>query len=189
MKQLLFLAAVCLLASSAAAVTYVEDFEYADPETFGFTSPDGIFYHQTVTQPSSPSDNYVLDDLSSYLATPRDGQSMLIWDGYDKLTFNLQPGQYVESVSLDYFNIDGTAQISVLGTEFNYTWNPLPGASIWESIDTSGIDFGQITEVRFGSLTGESAFDNITINVVTPEPATLALLGLGGLILRKRSRC
>jgi len=59
---------------------------------------------------------------------------------------------------------------------------PVPGGTVIDSLIFHCSDFGDVTLILSGSTDGE--LDRQTI--IQPEPITIALLGLGGLFLRRR---
>jgi hypothetical protein len=59
----------------------------------------------------------------------------------------------------------------------------MPVAGIHYAVDITGMSVG---EIGLDSDSYESWGDNDVLNVVVPEPITIALMGLGGLFLRRR---
>lgn len=197
MKQVMFLAAISLYSAAAVAAVYVEDFEhtYHNFESgfdgawwSSFTNPDGMFEHYTRGGSLITFPNFMIDDFDT-ISLPPEGNGFMLWYGTDTITFHLQPGQSVESLSLDFliFSLDDpqVIKITVTGTESSHSWefdSMLPYQ--WRTIDTSGIEFGEITQLELRSE-NHLIVDNIAINVI-PEPCTILLLGIGGLLLRKK---
>ncbi len=74
-------------------------------------------------------------------------------------------------------------------------WVEEPGvfaANICEGVDAFGCGYASMTDVTFGSIsgldvTGFRMGGNVIVEGI-PEPATVCLLGLGGLILLRRKR-
>ena len=95
----------------------------------------------------------------------------------------MEPGQYVDYARVDLVNGGGSNSFEAIG-QGSYIVQDTPFLQ-WQTADTTGQDLGQITMVKL--LAYEGAFDNLTINVV-PEPFSLVLLGIGGLILAHRRR-
>jgi hypothetical protein len=60
-----------------------------------------------------------------------------------------------------------------------------PISGVWAKIEMTGIANGTMTLVR--ETNGNySGYEEVLTTVVVPEPATLALLGLGALVLRRK---
>ena len=180
-----------LLSSPAVAVLYVEDFEYAKPDQNDFIN--GLFHHSIKELP--PMDLPIWDISDEW--SPPDGTALNLRPALDEITFILEPGEYIDYVSVDVISWadDTTVKVyydvyfgdySVQGeaiAEIPSGWDwghPLefdPSDSIYDE------DRIEIYEVILSS--SEGGFDNLVINVI-PEPATLLLFGLGVAFLRKR---
>ena len=106
-------------------------------------------------------------------------------------TFNLQPGTYTLT-----FDLAGNQSLSApadpvtvqmaMGSLFSNTYtlaNNAPFTTFTETIIVSSATTASLTFEGTGSDNIGMLLDNVTL---VPEPATLCLLGLGGLMLRKK---
>ncbi len=59
-------------------------------------------------------------------------------------------------------------------------------AADWFTVDVTGLELGTIT-IELDNLAASVRYGSVDITVI-PEPATMTLLGLGGLLLRKRRK-
>ena len=166
-----------VLSSPAGAAVYVEDFEYDKPDQNDFTN--GVFHHNIMPMPPLNSPFWDINDFGS----PPSGNALDLWPAVDEVTFDLNPGEYVTDVSIEFCDYANSTIFEVTGTLDTYMVEIFWNDGIWESADTSGQNLGQITMVRL--ISEEGLFDNLTINVV-PEPATFLLFGLGAAFLRKK---
>ncbi len=163
-----------MLPAPTMTVQYVEDFEYETPSQNTFTN--GVFQHNIV--PMAGLD-YTVWEISDF-GSPPDGKALDLWPAIDEVMFDLNPGQYVDCVTLDFVDWGGNTTFEASGTLGTYSWQPFGGFGIWDSADTSGQNLGGITMVKLSSY--EEAFDNLTINIV-PEPSTFLPLGLKASIM------
>jgi len=180
-----------ILSSPAVAEIYLEDFNYEKPDQNDFTN--GVFNHSIEELP--PLDIPLWDISDEW--SPPDGTALNLWPAVDEITFNLDPGEYIDYVSVDviswaddttvkvyydvYFNGGSTQGETIAEIPSGWDWGyPLefdPGDFFY------GEDRIEIYEVILSS--SQAGFDNLTINVV-PEPATLLLFGIGAAFLQKR---
>jgi hypothetical protein len=88
---------------------------------------------------------------------------------------------------VDLSSISGVVQLAT--TTITIGDGTLVSTDVYEvSVDLStglGITPGELLWLEIGSVEGKDYFDHVR---VTPEPATMILLGLGGLCLRRRKR-
>jgi hypothetical protein len=165
---------------AAAGIIQVEDFDL--PPNGGFNN---AFFNHSVGAAPPPSPGY-----------PPAGPWWMFWDNWsispqwslilapamDTVTFNLAAGEYVDWAGVWIISNGCPGVMEVIGTKGTYsagteTWE-------WKWVDTTGQDLGKITQINLYGY--ETAFDDLKVDVA-PEPATLALLALGGLaVIRRR---
>ena len=100
-------------------------------------------------------------------------------DAYDFSEVTIS-GQF----SSDHLNAYNSSQITFEGFDFAIDGVPVPYGVYYASDYDDGVITGTLN--NNGQLFNHfSIYDNASI-ILTPEPTTLLLLGLGGLIFRKR---
>jgi hypothetical protein len=176
-----YISAILLLTSLANATLYVENFNYSKPDSNSFSN--GIFNHSIIPVPDLTYSAWDISDHSS----PPSGNALQLWPAIDEITFNLQPGQYIDYVSCDRINWAKETVMEIY-CEDGMIRDKLYATGIWyfsETEEEALEMIGPVTKIRL--ISSEGAFDNLTVNVV-PEPAAILFLSLGGVILTKRKK-
>ena len=158
---------------------------------------DGLVYN-----PVNPTGDFGIhatggpDGSSSVYFVPRDtGGHSLTWDYADTL---MKPG---DTISFDIKNVlalegahlsvwtwynDGAGESIFCPANVDYAWL---GTNDWQHFTITVPAGLELVVTRTQFVITESTkvldLDNLTLTTV-PEPATMALLGLGGLLLRKK---
>lgn len=141
------------------------------------------FRHRLQSGLTNSGDASYLNDLNTTNATGDTYQN--IFSNANGYAFAGSPG-----------NNWATLEIEVLGGEITYLFNGTPIISTSATGDGFSDADGNLVSLGYGDLFSSVAapfqgqfviYDNLTVEVI-PEPASLALLGLGGLMMLRRRR-
>jgi len=201
MKKLLFVLVVIMLASNASAVNYVANGGFESPVlddgTSTGTAPDDWWWGGGGSTHMNPA--------AADTVQPYEGDNMLMTQGSLRAVGQniLIPGGMLANTVYDFTVYANGAS----GTAFNIDWCNIavdqdffPDGSGWNpyitSLDTAAnpeyvgytvvdMEIVHLNAQYGGSDSLPTYFDGVTM---TPEPTTMMLLGLGGLLLRRKRR-
>jgi hypothetical protein len=173
--------ALLMLSSQAFATIYVDDFEYDKPATDVYNN--GRFHH---VMQALPQTVLSWDITTTALTSPGiNHDALALWPGRDVITFNLGPNERVNYVSVDYIDWGGDTSVKIIDENGSFIISDPATPNFEYSINTAGSGLTNIETIILRSY--EGGFDNVTIHVEpVPEPATLGLISLGCLLLRRR---
>lgn len=179
---LLMLSLAIIFATQVSAGLITENFNSVTTASTTFTT-DGILQHSIrdgFWQPATID----LWDINTFYTAGDDfsTNALVLTEAQDYITFTLGPGEYIDSVSVEFINDTAPSSIIIVGEngEYNNDFTTLRSKIL---VDTTGMGLGHIESiVLYGA---DSAFDNLIVNHVVPEPITISLLSLGGIMLRK----
>ncbi len=189
-KLLLIFSLVTIVSVQASALTITEDFDSTTTASTTFTT-DGILQHTIYNGSGQPATNDLWDiNLFSTTGDSFAANALVFTDAQgvvgvqDYITFILGPGEHVESFSVEYINNTMPSAI-IVEDENGPDQQDFYNLRSKTTFDTTGMGYGDIQSITLFGY--DAAFDNLIVNVV-PEPITLSLLGLGGVMLRRRKR-
>ncbi|MCK5566104.1 MAG: PEP-CTERM sorting domain-containing protein [Planctomycetes bacterium] len=179
-KLLLIFSLIVFVSVQASALIITEDFENVTTASTTFTT-DGVINHSIIEYPGLSLSWDVSTSNSSGPAF--DNNALDLWAAQDIISFTLADGHYIDYASIDYMDWGSGTWAQIVGDSGNVISLP-PAFGVWRTLEASSDDIGPIHTINLAST--EGAFDNLTVNIVVPEPITLSLLGLGSIILRRR---
>lgn len=183
MKKLILAAAIALASAGASAT--VVNFDGYSNTIFGDEATGNGF--QVVTTQGynfvSSGDHFHFIDMAAYGA-PSNGTSSLLEDRGYSITMTKAGGGKFDLLNLLGYDYGGTGTLSITGHKGAATVNALLGinTSTFSAINFAG--FTGLDSVVFAGVNG-AMFGVENVNVqdaaggTVPEPASLALLGLG----------
>lgn len=178
---LMLMTTFCLLLSSQVfGIIHIETFDLVMPVVDTFDN--GVFHHE-IEGVGGGTGSWNIEH-SGQISPGVNNIALALYPAQDTITFNLGPGEYVEYVSVDFIDLGGGSNVTITDSDGLFIQSTLPVQNLTKySINTAGSSLGRITSIVLSSY--EGMFDNVAIHVV-PEPATMLLVGLGGMMLRRR---
>ena len=73
---------------------------------------NGVFQHNIVPMPGLGSIGWEISDFGS----PPSGNALGLWPAIDEITFNLDPGDYVDYIAIDSVDWGGNTTFEVIGS-------------------------------------------------------------------------
>ncbi len=204
MKKIAFFAVTLSMVGTASAITINFDEFGVAPTVFNNANPlrnayagQGVFF----TGPSPLAGGAVLDQASNFGVNALSGRNFLAFNRSDTGVTMLNGGRPFDPETITFSNFVNQVSIFASGGVFQGTFvmsaygagNTFLGASL---VNTNAGQWGLV-----GVNTGANAIDHVTLTEVSgatffvyddlsavPEPATMAVLGLGAAALLRRRR-
>ena len=114
--------------------------------------------------------------------------SMILYNSTDPMTFTFDEAINAFSITFDDIDLDfgGTFTVSIDGGPTTTLLGPSSANNLMYFVGAIDVD-SPFSSITFDRTNGDGySFDNVNYGV--PEPATVGLLGLGGLVLRRKRR-
>ena len=173
------------LVSTASAT--LKELYVASGATLG-TAPDESAYVDADDTIDMMTCTYLWIGIRNHDAGTEDDAGMeTMWLGFD----DTSNGEWTTNYTMQYMTDHPSEWNNVLYTQYNAWWCNLAAVSTYlvpvGIMDAKEFHCTAVSDVTVTLLdeAGENVYDSFVIHQI-PEPMTLALLGLGGLLLRRR---
>lgn len=188
MKRRILLITVAIFILGTIANATIVRIEAEDFDSGG----EGVAYHDTTPGSNGPVQYRSESDVDLADCLDIDGRYCVGWIATGEwlnYTIDVPVGTYDIGVRLAAWNNEAFFHLELNGNDISGTLNPNTGGKqIWTTVLIQEVTFssGPQTITFVNDSEGERLNFNYIEVASVPEPTTLLLLGLGGLLIRKR---